>query len=58
MKERIAFDRMHGATNYEGSYLGTIIAKADGTGQQPLHLPKGWSGPDRADPDRGICHAR
>jgi Tol biopolymer transport system component len=44
-KERIAFDRMHGATDYEGSYLGTIIANADGTGQQPLHIPKGWSGP-------------
>ena len=29
--DRVAFDRMNGATNYEGSYLGTVIANADGT---------------------------
>jgi hypothetical protein len=45
LKERIAFDRMTGATSYEGSYFGTIIANADGTGEQPLPVPKGWSGP-------------
>jgi Tol biopolymer transport system component len=43
--DRIAFDRMNGATNYEGSYLGTVIANADGTGQQNLPIPQGWSGP-------------
>ena len=45
VKERIAFDRMTGAINYGGSYLGTIIANANGTGQQRLPIPKGWSGP-------------
>src|SRR5215468_2358142 len=29
----IAFDRMSGATNFKGEYLGTIIANAGGTGQ-------------------------
>jgi len=29
----IAFDRMSGATNFKGEYLGTIIAGAGGTGQ-------------------------
>jgi Tol biopolymer transport system component len=42
---RIAFDRMTGATNYEGSYLSTVIARADGTGQQRLPIPEGWFGP-------------
>jgi hypothetical protein len=45
VKERIAFDRMTGATSYEGSYFGTPIANADGTGEHPLPVPKGWSGP-------------
>lgn len=45
MAGRIAFDRMTGATNYEGSYLSTVIAHADGTGQQRLPIPEGWSGP-------------
>jgi hypothetical protein len=43
--DRIAFDRMNGATNYEGSYLGTVIANADGTGQQNLLIPQ--AGPAR-----------
>src|SRR5215467_4033976 len=38
----IAFDRMTGATNFKGEYLGTIIAGAGGTGQQRLPIPKGW----------------
>src|SRR5215468_917313 len=38
----IAFDRMSGATNFKGEYLGTIIANAGGTGQQRLPIPKGW----------------
>ena len=45
VQERIAFDRMDGATSYEGAYLGTFIANADGTGEQPLAIPKGWFGP-------------
>src|SRR5512133_15006 len=44
LKGRIAFDRMTGA-DYESSYLGTFIANADGTGEQPLPIPNGWSGP-------------
>src|SRR5215472_15280419 len=38
----IAFDRMSGATNFKGEYLGTIIANVGGTGQQRLPIPKGW----------------
>jgi Tol biopolymer transport system component len=44
LKGRIAFDRMTGA-DYESSHLGTFIADADGTGEQPLPIPNGWSGP-------------
>ena len=43
---RIAFDRMAGGVaTYEGSYLGTFIANADGTDEQLLPVPQGWSGP-------------
>jgi Tol biopolymer transport system component len=42
---RIAFDRMNGATNYMGSYLGTVTANADGTDEQPLPIPTDWGGP-------------
>jgi Tol biopolymer transport system component len=45
LKGRIAFDRMKGATSYEGAYLGTFIANADGTGEHRLPIPKGWAGP-------------
>jgi Tol biopolymer transport system component len=42
---RIAFDRIDGIANYEGSYLGTFIANADGSDEHLLPIPTGWSGP-------------
>jgi TolB protein len=36
---------MHGAVDYEGPYLGIVITNADGTEEQRLPIPKGWSGP-------------
>ena len=42
---RIAFDRMSGATNPEGLYLGAFTASVDGTDENLQH-PKGlvWTG--------------
>ena len=42
-------DRMNGATNYMGGYLGTVTANADGTDEQPLPISTDWPSACGAD---------
>jgi Tol biopolymer transport system component len=42
---RIAFDRMNGAVDYEGPYLSTFVADAEGSNEQEVPIPEGFQGP-------------